>query len=135
MHCIVKCSKSSKISYAVSHQKVRGICPVREDTEIHIICPAMKDLPIVEHHSCNPFKLDFTSEMILKNENSFLIMTDNLQHGINVRRDQNPSSHIHAGLQKQTEVKYQMLALDMARDIEKSINVKAKKINTFGRSK
>ena len=91
----------------------------------------MKDLPIVEHHSCNPFKLDFTSEMILKNENSFLIMTDNLQHGINVRRDQNPSSHIHAGLQKQTEVKYQMLA----REIEKSINVKEKKMNTFGRSK
>ena len=123
------------MSYVISHQKVRSICPVRKDTEFHIIYPAMKDLPIVEHHSCitglNPFKLDFTSDLILKNENSFLIMTDNLQHGINVRRDQNPSSHIHAGLQKQTEVKYQMLA----REIEKSINVKAKKINTFGRSK
>ena len=136
--CIALSNEAShrrSVTYVISHQKVRSICPVRKDTEIHIIYPAMKDLPIVEHHSCNPFKLNFTSDLILKNKKSFLIMTDNLQHGINVRRDQNPSSHIHAGLQKQTEVKYQMLALDMARDIGKSINVKAKKINTFGRSK
>ena len=67
--------------------------------------PAIKDLPFGEYLSCNPFKLDFTHDLILK-------LSKLWESGsrINVRQDQNPSSHICllGSLQKQTEMKYQM---------------------------